>query len=168
MTIDENALREMLDREAIRAVYARYARGMDRIDVALIGSAYHPDAVEDHHGEVYSGPSIPETLARHVRDGMNRTLTNFTSFTIALDGDRAGCEAYYIGLHLLKNGNKRLLSAGRSVDRLERRDGEWRFTHRNIQPDMVRILQGDEIEVAGIVYDRSPTDLSYEVLRPGA
>ena len=72
-----------------------------------------------------------------------------------------------MGLHVLKNGNKRLMSAGRSLDRLEKRGGEWRFVYRNILPDMVRILQGDEIAIAGIVYDRSTADQSYEILRVG-
>jgi uncharacterized protein (TIGR02246 family) len=168
MAIDEAALQAMLDREAIRSVYTRYARGLDRGDTELIASAYHPDAVEDHHGEVYSGEKIGETLANHVLKGMSRTFTQITNITIALNGDKAGCEAYYMGLHVLKNGNKRLMSAGRSLDRLEKRDGVWRFVYRNILPDMVRIMQGDEIAIAGIVYDRSPADQSYEILRVGA
>jgi len=167
MAIDETALQEMLDREAIRSVYTRYARGLDRGDAQLIGSAYHPDAVEDHHGEVYSGATIGETLANHVLEGMNRTLTQITNITIALNGGKAGCEAYYIGLHVLKNGGKRLMSAGRTLDRLEKREGVWRFVYRNILPDMVRILQGDEIAVGNILYDRSPSDQSYEILRVG-
>lgn len=167
MAINETALQEMLDREAIRNVYTRYARGLDRGDAGLIASAYHPDATEDHHGEVYSGVSIGETLANHVLEGMNRTFTQITNITIALNGDKAGCEAYYMGLHVLKNGNKRLMSAGRSLDRMEKRGGEWRFVYRNILPDMVRILQGDEITIAGIVYDRSTDDQSYEILRVG-
>ena len=165
MPVNETALQAMLDREAIRIVYTRYARGLDRGDAGLIASAYHPDASEDHHGEVYSGATIGETLAKHVLKGMDRTLTQITNITIALDGDKAGCEAYYMGLHVLKNGGNRLMSAGRSLDRLERRGGEWRFVYRNILPDMVRILQGDEIIVAGITYDRSPADESYEILR---
>lgn len=167
MAIEESALQEMLDREAIRNVYTRYARGLDRGDAELIASAYHPDATEDHHGEVYSGETIGETLAKHVLEGMNRTFTQITNVSIALDGDKAGCEAYYMGLHVLKNGEKRLMSAGRSLDRLEKRDGIWRFTYRNILPDMVRVLQGDEIAIAGIIYDRSPADQSYEILRAG-
>jgi hypothetical protein len=167
MAIDETALQAMLDREAIRGVYTRYARGLDRGDAALIASAYHRDASEDHHGEVYSGETIGEVLASHVLRGMERTFTQITNITIALNGDKAGCEAYYMGLHVLKNGGKRLMSAGRSLDRLEKRGGEWRFVYRNIQPDMVRILQGDEIEIPGIVYDRSPSDLSYEILKTG-
>jgi uncharacterized protein (TIGR02246 family) len=168
MAIDEAALQAMLDREAIRSVYTRYARGLDRGDTELIASAYHPDAVEDHHGEVYSGETIGETLANHVLKSMSRTFTQITNITIALNGDKAGSEAYYMGLHVLKNGNKRLMSAGRSLDRLEKRDGEWRFVYRNILPDMVRVMQGDEIAIAGIVCDRSPADQSYEILRVGA
>jgi hypothetical protein len=38
----------LLDREAIREVMARYCRGIDRLDVELIKSAYHPDAFDDH------------------------------------------------------------------------------------------------------------------------
>jgi SnoaL-like domain len=168
VTIDETALRELLDREAIRDVYTRYARGLDRGDAQLIGSAYHSDATEDHHGEVYSGETIGDILASHVMKSMSRTNTHINNITIELNGDKAGCEAYYMGLHMLKNGDKRLMSAGRSLDRLEKRDGVWRFVYRNILPDMVRILQGDEIAVAGIVYDRSPNDQSYEILRAGS
>jgi hypothetical protein len=168
MAIDETALQAMLDREAIRSVYTRYARGLDRGDAELIASAYHPDASEDHHGEVYSGETIGQTLASHVLEGMSRTFTQITNITIALNGDKAGCEAYYMGLHMLKNGDRRLMSAGRSLDRLETREGVWRFVYRNILPDMVRILQGDEIAVAGVVFDRSPGDQSYEILRVGA
>lgn len=168
MAIDEAALQALLDRDAIRAVYTRYARGLDRGDADLIASAYHPDATEDHHGEVYSGESIGQILASHVLEGMNRTLTHITNLTIALDGDKAGCEAYYLGLHLMKNGGKRLLSSGRTLDKLERRDGHWRFIYRNIQPDVVRVLPGDEFSIPGLVYERSPADQSYEVLRLGA
>jgi uncharacterized protein (TIGR02246 family) len=168
MAIDETALCGLLDREAIRDVYTRYARGLDRGDAELIASAYHPDATEDHHGEVYSGETIGQILASHVLEGMNRTLTQITNISIALNGDKASCEAYYMGLHVLKNGSKRLMSAGRTLDRLEKREGVWRFVYRNILPDMVRILPGDDIAVAGVVYDRSPSDQSYEILRVGS
>jgi ketosteroid isomerase-like protein len=167
MAIDEKALRELMDREAIRSVYMRYARGLDRGDAELIASAYHPDATEDHHGEVYKGETIGQILADHVLTGMSRTHTNMTNLSITLNGDKAGCEAYYLGLHVMKNGGKRLMSAGRSLDKLEKRNGEWRFVYRNILPDMVRILQGDEIAIAGVVYDRSRADQSYEILGTG-
>jgi len=165
MAIDEHSLQGLLDREAIRDVYMRYARGLDRADAALLTSAYHPDAIEDHHGEVYSGADVGDILTKHVLEGMNRTLTHFTNLTIALDGDRAGCEAYYLGLHVIKNGEKRLMSAGRSLDKLEKRDGVWKFVYRNILPDVVRILPGDEISAGVSPGQRDPGDPSYEILR---
>jgi hypothetical protein len=167
MTESAQDLRQLLDREAIRDVYTRYARGLDRADCELVGSAYHADAVEDHHGETYSGATIGEILTRHVLESMSRTNTHITNITIALDGDKAGCEAYYLGLHVLKNGERRLMSAGRSLDRLERRDGAWRFVRRTILPDMVRVLPSDEIAVPTMATERGPGDPSYEVLRIG-
>ena len=38
----------LLDREAIREAMGRYCRGIDRLDVDLIRSAYHEDAFDDH------------------------------------------------------------------------------------------------------------------------
>jgi hypothetical protein len=161
----ETNLRELLDREAIRDVYARYARGLDRVDAALLSSAYHPDAVEDHHGETYYGDTIGEALTRHAIESMERSSMHFTTLSIATKGDKAGCEAYYLGVHLLKGGEKRLFSSGRTFDRLERRDGAWRFIHRIIAPDMVRILPADEITIPHFISRRDPSDPSYEVLR---
>jgi len=163
----EAKLRELLDRDAIRQVYARYARGIDRADAALITSVYHPDAVEDHHGETWDGATIGEKLKHHSLHGMDRTITHFTNISIALDGDRAGAEAYYMGLHVLKGGEKRLMSAGRTFDRFERRGGEWRFIHRVICPEMLRIMPLDEITVNGPTTERGQGDPSYEVLRVG-
>jgi len=163
----EKKLRELLDRDAIREVYTRYARGLDRCDAALISSAYHPDAEEDHHGETFDGATIGETLRHHGMRSMERTSTHFTNLSIALDGDKAGCEAYYIGLHVLKGGEKRLMSSGRTFDRFERRDGEWRFIHRVICPEMLRVMPLDEITVNGPATERGPGDPSYAVLSLG-
>lgn len=43
MTLDE-----LLDREAIRDCLARYCRGVDRLDRALLLSTYWPGAEDDH------------------------------------------------------------------------------------------------------------------------
>jgi ketosteroid isomerase-like protein len=164
----EAKLHELLDREAIRDVYSRYARGIDRADRALLASAYHADAVEDHHGETLSGAAIGESLVSHALKSMQHTSTHITNLSIAVHGDKAGCEAYYIGAHILAGGDKRVLSSGRTFDRLERRGGEWRFVHRIIAPDMVRVMPFDEVKVSAGHVERGPGDPSYEVLRWGA
>jgi hypothetical protein len=44
--VPEAALRRLLDRAQIQDATYRYARGVDRGDVGLIRSAYHPDAYD--------------------------------------------------------------------------------------------------------------------------
>jgi hypothetical protein len=60
---------------------------------------------------------------------------------IELDGDTAHREAYFLAFHrLVRDGaTVDLLFAGRYVDRLERRDGEWRIAHRVVVHDWSRI-----------------------------
>jgi hypothetical protein len=45
---DDAALRDLLDRAAIREVLYRYCRAADRCDEELMRSCYHPDALDKH------------------------------------------------------------------------------------------------------------------------
>ena len=42
----DSQLQELLDKQALYEVVARYCRGVDRADEELVRSAYHPDAIE--------------------------------------------------------------------------------------------------------------------------
>jgi len=44
-TLLEKAITELVDERDIRNVLTRYCRGIDRIDMELVRSCYHPDAV---------------------------------------------------------------------------------------------------------------------------
>lgn len=163
-------LQSLLDKEAIREVIARAARGVDRLDAELLGSAFHPDAVDEHHGHPYSGATIGEELTRTERTTMLTTSMHITTQTIHVAGDRAGVESYYVGLHrpAAMGGDKRVMSSGRMLDELERRDGEWRIIHRDVLPDMVRILSMDDEVDFGERHDRRDRDdPSYKVLAVG-
>jgi hypothetical protein len=58
MTLDGQGgmarLQELVDRADILDCVQRYARGIDRHDVELVASCYHPDAIDDHG--LYVGP----------------------------------------------------------------------------------------------------------------
>ena len=45
---DGAQIKHLIDRQAILDCLTRYCRGMDRFDRALVLSAYHPDAIDDH------------------------------------------------------------------------------------------------------------------------
>lgn len=163
----DTALQILLDKEAIRDVIARAVRGVDRLDAELLSSAFHPDGVDDHHGFVYSGATIGDELTRAQRESMLMTSLHITTQTIRVRGDRAGVESYYLGLHrpAAMDGTTRLLSSGRMLDELERRDGEWRIRHREVVPDMARLFPiDDEIDLGDQPSRRDGADPSYRLV----
>ncbi len=148
--LDVAALRRLLDRQAIVDCVHRYARGVDRGDVELVRSAYHDDAVEDHGAYVGGLDGLVGFLAAAHRPfpGYQRYVTNTT---VDLDGDVAHAESYY--LCVLRRdeegrgagaagGGGLLVNGGRYVDRLERRDGEWRIERRVVVMEWEGTLAG--------------------------
>jgi hypothetical protein len=166
-TTREQQVQELLDKEAIRDVIARAVRGVDRLDAASLTSAFHPDGVDEHHGHPYTGAAIGEALTRTERENMLMTSLHITTQTIRVQGTLAGVESYYLGVHRPKamDGSRRLLSSGRFLDRLECREGEWRIIHRQVIPDMARMLpMDDEIDLGEQPGRRDGDDPSYALL----
>jgi len=137
------SLRQLLDREAIRAAMARYARGVDRIDVALIKSAFWPGAIDEHG--TFNGP------ADQFADYLGTSLQNFAATQhglmnchIELHGDEADVETYFIATHVMRPdlGGARFTLGGRYLDVMERRGEEWRIRHRRLVRDWVDIPAG--------------------------
>ena len=70
------ALDEMLAREEIRQCLLRYTRGIDRHDTALVASAYHADAIDDHTDYIGLGSGLG-AHANAVHDTMWETPPAF-------------------------------------------------------------------------------------------
>jgi ketosteroid isomerase-like protein len=126
----EQMVRELHDRQAIRAVLDRYSRGVDRQDKALLVSCYHPDAIDDHG--MFVGPAdefFDWTMPSHLH--LFRTHQHIvTNHVCELDGDVAHCETYYMFVGMTVEGNQLAMSGGRYVDRMEKRDGDWKIAAR--------------------------------------
>ena len=124
------ALDEMLAREEIRQCLLRYTRGIDRHDTALVASAYHADAIDDHTD--YIGPS--SGLGAHanaVHDTIWEAHQHFvTNTTIDLDGDTAHVETYFLVVGRRKQNTSTDIHGGRYADRFEKRDGRWAIAAR--------------------------------------
>ena len=131
---------ELLDREAIREVIFTYCRGIDRIDEDSLRRVYWPDAIDEH--SVFDGPAdefIPwviETLR-----GMKATQHNICNLSISVEGSDAWCESYFIAHHKLEGeaedggGERDMIAAGRYLDHMQKRGGEWRIKHRRVVYD---------------------------------
>lgn len=139
--------------EAIRTCLYAVSRGIDRVDEDLLRSAFHPQA-KVHYGKLYDGEVegwIPSAVA-HQR-GQSQRQHLIGNIYIKLNGDEAVAESYELDRHLTPmNGEVRdLVLAARTIDRLARREGEWRIVERTKVMDWGRNIAAD----AG-VYTNSP------------
>jgi hypothetical protein len=135
-------LQQLLDRQAILDCVQRYARGLDRHDDELTASAYHADAL-DHHGGFTGTPEqfIPWANELHASEWMAHQHF-IANHTVEIDGDVAHAESYVLGILRRKAGMVVDIGGGRYIDRLERRDGEWRIAARDVVVEWVCAAEG--------------------------
>lgn len=122
-------IKQAKDRQEIHDCLLRYTRGVDRHDKALMKSAYHLDAF-DEHAVAQGDPEEFCTWAIGFHDQFQtRHQHIITNHTVELDGDTAHAETYYLFLGENREGPP-TISFGRYIDRLEKRAGVWAIAHR--------------------------------------
>jgi hypothetical protein len=138
---DINAkLTNLLDREEIKAIPHRFARGLDRCDRDIIESCFHEDGSDDHG--FFKGSATE--FCDWVMDELKKYLASqhiISTQNIELSGLSAVCESYFLAFHLVAtpDGNKEAIAAGRYVDEMEKRDDVWKISHRTCIFDWNRI-----------------------------
>jgi hypothetical protein len=159
------------DRLAIADCVHRHARGHDRFDVELMTDCYYPDGIDEHGAAaIHSGPEYGEWANQTHASGALLNLHNITTHTCEIDGDTAHAESYVLVGLLNPDGISVRFINGRYVDRLEKRNGEWKIALRRCTLDFM--LQGDAslmkspyISAAGYIKGmRDKSDVSY--MRP--
>jgi len=162
-----DALAELTARARIHDAIVRNARGVDRLDRALILSTFHPDAIDDHGAFKGSPEAFADwVIARNagVVHSSNHVLANQT---IVLDGETARVETYFTSYQLFDRdgGQHRSISCGRYLDRFEARDGDWRIADRLTVVDWrwsEAVAEAAPAAVAGLAVGvRDPSDPSY-------
>lgn len=135
-------VRYLMDRRAMEDCVHRHARGHDRFDVELLTAAYHADGVDEHGaGAVNEGPAYAEWANAIHAAGCQLCLHNITTHNCEIDGDVAHAESYVLVGLLNPDGKTVRFINGRYVDRLEKRDGEWRIALRRCTVDL--LIAGD-------------------------
>jgi hypothetical protein len=137
--LDEEEVRAMLDKGALRDLAMRYARAIDRRDRELLLSCYHADAI-DHHGVMFRGDPLayadwqPEIMAQ-----FELTAHYIMNTDYRVRGELAEGELYFVAFHrFVPPSRKEMIVGGRYHDRYERRSGVWRIAHRTIVWDFAR------------------------------
>ena len=168
----ESALEELVSKQAITELLHRYCRGVDRRDWELLRSCYHPDAHDDH--AVYRGKrdGLLEFMREFLTARCSATKHSVSNILITVTGDAATAESYIHAWHRMlpepgaEDAPATELTVGaRNIDRLERRNGEWRFAKRVLFFDWVReqTLDGEPFDFGpDAIWSRADqSDISY-------
>src|SRR5690606_26180072 len=107
-------------------------------------TVYWPDATESHampgRAPINAHHFIERVLPKLRR--MDQTQHFLGNMLIETDADEARAETYFQAYHRLRDNEtpRDALTAGRYLDRLERRSGEWRIRERVVVIDWFREL----------------------------
>lgn len=177
----DHVAQRLQDHRDVCDVVLRYARAVDRMDWELLRSCYHSDAIEDH-GTFKGG--IDEFV-----DFLKVDLLRFQFTThyimnqlVEFGGDLAWAESYCYALHRTQPTVARPTPHDwevnvRYIDRMERRDGQWRIADRQLiweggrfepVPNIAEarpLGQPGRRDRADVVYDRSRYSLHHRKRR---
>lgn len=143
--VNESAeLQYLLDRIAIEDCLHRYCHAVDRCDPDLLRTVYWPEATDDHifwkgNAEAFVDFCIPVLRSR------DQTLHAISNILIRIEGNEARVQSYYNAYERLvkKDGSRNDVTMfGRYLDRMEKRDGDWRIAERKVVMDWWRVLEG--------------------------
>lgn len=149
-------IRELADRQQIEQVLKLYCRAIDRLDLELLKSVYHPDATDAHGSFSGNAHEFADYIITSMKDIILDGMHTVTHCTIDLRGDFATAESYYWAYQRCPGGKERVTGffgetyarkrredgtldgthdffcGGRYIDLFERRAGEWKILRREI------------------------------------
>lgn len=134
-------VQQLKDRQDILDVIVRESRGRDRHDTDIIGSCYWPEGADEHGPVPFPATEYPAIANQGHVGAFSMNQHNLANHTCEIDGDTAYCETYVVGTMLSHDGLTCTMAAGRYMDQLEKRGGEWRILWRRSTVETA--MQGD-------------------------
>jgi hypothetical protein len=131
----------LLDRAAIEDCLNRYCHAIDRCDVELLRTVYWPGATDDHvfwrgTAEAFVDFCMPILRSR------DQTMHSISNVLIRIEGNEARVQCYF---HAYERARRKdgtpndITMDGRYLDRMEKRNGEWRIADRKVVLDWWRV-----------------------------
>lgn len=163
MTDMSAKLQYLIDRLEILDCIHRYARALDRHDDEQLTSVFHEDAL-DNHGPWVGGRTAFVRWANHeCHDHLHAHMHHITTHSCEIDGATAHTESYVQFVHRHRDGRTVTVGGGRYIDRLEKRDGEWRIAVRRLVMDYRFLADGSQFGDADgyLKGTQDGSDLSY-------
>jgi ketosteroid isomerase-like protein len=135
-----DTLQTLLDKQALAELVYSYCRACDRRDFARVRTLYHDDAIDDH-GAMFKG-GVDDFVAwlPQVMANFEATVHSVTNALFVVRGDEAQGEIYTQAYHRTPApAGREIIIGGRYLDRYARRGGVWKFSHRSLALDWVRL-----------------------------
>ena len=142
-------VQEMKDRQAILDCIMRHSRGHDRHDSPMMASTYHVDGIDEHGPNVIKGPVYGDWANPTHASFTNAHMHHITTHNCEIDGDIAHAESYVIVCLGMKDDDTTTFACGRYLDRLEKRNGEWRIALRRCVNEVTLTGDGSWINSPG-------------------
>jgi SnoaL-like domain len=131
---DHAVVADLAAKQSITEVIYRYCRALDRMDLAMAATIWHPDGTADYGPTMFQGTGagfITWVWEQHA--AMQAHSHQISNVLIEVDGARAASEAYVTAALRTESGpdaQLEIVSRGRYVDRWSRRDSGWAIDHR--------------------------------------
>ena len=155
----EEEVVELIARQKCYDVLTRYCRALYRADVDLMRSVYWEDGIDDHGVFKGNAHEFSDFIIKEIQNWFEVTVHSISNVHMEYYGDVMCTESYLTAYHKVI-GEKEKIEAvqgseyysrlnlaevgdthhvffygGRYVDRLEKRDGEWRIALRRVVMD---------------------------------
>lgn len=160
-------LAPLIARQAIADIVTTYCRALDRCDPELMERVFHPDATLEMGGSTGNALELAREQIRQSSAFEATGMHCITNHIALVDGDRARSESYMLAFRRVqgRRGERDFSFGGRLIDAFERRDGQWKISHRVLLHEWDRSdLVVDRHPMAGAPLgygSRSRDDLSY-------
>jgi hypothetical protein len=153
-------VRYLKDRAEILDCMNRYTRGADRLDRDLFLSSYHDDATDDRGAFTGNPRQRVDWLFEYLAT-LDHAAHHISNFTLEIDGDVCHAESYVITTTVPAGSKSVTMGTARYLDRLERRNGEWKIAHREGVFDFVFTVPTSENHPGVAAGKRDASDRSY-------
>jgi len=171
MGIHDASPDEIAARDSLRRLVTAYSRAVDRRDFALLRSLYHDDAHESHGSMFEGGADDWVAFCEKAVSAYAVTVHYVVNCTFEISGNEAEGEIHKINYHRTPGPDaQEIVTGSRSLDRYQRRGGEWRFLSRAVTLDWARKETVDPSAYADFAASSPPgsagaDDPSYRLLR---
>ncbi|MFT7460440.1 MAG: 3-phenylpropionate/cinnamic acid dioxygenase small subunit [Planctomycetota bacterium] len=175
--IADTELQELLARQKCYDVLTRYCRALDRADLDMMKSVYWEDAIDIHGVFEGNAHEFSEFIIPEIQTWFDIATHNISNVHMDYHGDIMWSESYLISYcqvagtdekvsavygptYLSKLGgntgeNKKqgFLMGGRYLDKLEKRNKEWRIVRREVVMDWNENRPANTILEEGMMKD---------------